>query len=50
MAIVLTEKQRAKRDEKIRKMYFDKQMSTRQIAAKLGTISKSRVHVIVQNG
>ena len=46
MAKVLTEKQRVKRDEKIRNLYEVKGLSTRQIAAKTG-VSKSRVHEIV---
>lgn len=39
----LTEKQRARRDEKILNLYHVKGMSTRAIAAKLGTIGKTRV-------
>ena len=50
MTKVLTEKQRAKRDEKIRNLYEVKGLSTRQIANKLGNISKSRVAEITKNG
>lgn len=46
MAKVLTQKQRAKRDERICKLYNEKGLSTRQIAEKVG-ISKTRVHEIV---
>lgn len=47
MASVLTAKQRVKRDERIRKLYTEKGLSTRAIATKLGNISKTRVHEIV---
>jgi DNA-binding transcriptional regulator LsrR (DeoR family) len=46
MATKMTLKQRVKRDEKIRKLYDEKGMSTRQIAEKVG-LSKTRVHEIV---
>jgi len=48
MATKLTVKQQVKRNEKIIKLYDEKGLSTRQIAAKLGNISKSRVHEIVR--
>jgi DNA-binding NarL/FixJ family response regulator len=43
----LTPKQRAKRDERICKMYA-KGLSTRKIAAQIG-LSKTRVHEIVSH-
>lgn len=46
MAKVLSPKQRAQRDQRICKMYEEKEMSTRQIAKKVG-LSKTRVHEIV---
>jgi len=49
MAKVLTAKQRAKRDERICKLYNEKGKSTRQIAEIVG-ISKSRVAEITKNG
>ena len=42
----MTDKQRFRRDERILKMYFDKGLSTRTIAEKVG-LSKTRVHEIV---
>lgn len=46
MAKTLTPKQRARRDERILKLYHEKGLSTRQIAEKVG-LSKTRVHEIV---
>lgn len=43
----MTEKQMARRNERILKMYHLKGMSTRQIAEKVG-MGKSRVHEITQ--
>jgi DNA-directed RNA polymerase specialized sigma subunit len=47
MTTKMTLKQRVKRDEKIVRLYTEKNKSTRQIAEIIG-ISKSRVHEIIQ--
>jgi len=49
MAKVLTAKQRAKRDERILKLYNEKGLSTRAIAEKVG-LGRTRVAEIVKNG
>jgi DNA-binding transcriptional regulator LsrR (DeoR family) len=46
MTKVLTSRQRARRDEKILNLYYKKNMSTRQIAERVG-LSKTRVHEII---